>query len=178
MPPCFWHITRGFPEARCSWEPGSSLTTGEFSLFRLLPKVSGVNVRWTEHDSYLSYSLKSLNWQFLAWPRPNLYAVQLGYGIPKGFPNSWIRLIVACLLTASSHFAQGDSAGFPRYEILCNGILNVPLPCGMHLKVSPEGHHIFERLRPQQHRSTVDVTRDSWGWSLSVPFSHFSGSGA
>ncbi len=60
-PPCLWHRTRGFLKARHSWEPGSSLTTGEFSPFCLLPKVSGVNVHWTEHDSYLSYSLKSSN---------------------------------------------------------------------------------------------------------------------
>ncbi len=39
----------------------SSLTTGEFSHFRLLPKVSAVNVRWTEHNSYLSFSQKSSN---------------------------------------------------------------------------------------------------------------------
>ncbi len=60
-PPCFWHRTHGFLEARRSWEPGSSLTTGEFPLFRLLPKASGANVRWTEHESYLSFSHKSLN---------------------------------------------------------------------------------------------------------------------
>ncbi len=58
--PCFWHRTHGFLEARRSWELGSSLTTGEFSLFRLLPKVSGANVHWTEHNSYLSYSQKIL----------------------------------------------------------------------------------------------------------------------
>jgi hypothetical protein len=66
-------------------------------------------------------------------------------------------------MTASLGFAQGDSAGLPCYEILCNRILNVPLPYGMRCKVSPEGGHIFERLRPQQHRSAVDVTRDSQG---------------
>jgi hypothetical protein len=81
-------------------------------------------------------------------------------------------------MTASSHFAQGNSADLPCYEILCSGILNVPLPYGMHLKVNPEGRHIFERLRPQQHRSAVDVMRDSRGWSLSIPFLRFSGSGA
>ena len=43
-------------EARCMWESGSSLTTRKFSLFRLLPKVSGANIYWTEHDSYLFYS--------------------------------------------------------------------------------------------------------------------------
>jgi hypothetical protein len=73
------------------------------------------------------------------------------------------KLIVACLMTASLCFAQGNSAGLPRYEILCSGILNVPLPYGMRLKVSPEGRHIFERLHPQQHRSAMDVMRDSWG---------------
>jgi hypothetical protein len=66
-------------------------------------------------------------------------------------------------MTASMRFAQGDSAGLPRYEILCSGILNVPLPYGMRLKVSPKGRHIFEQLRPQQHRSALDVTCDSWG---------------
>ncbi len=39
-PPCFWHRTRGFLKAKHSWEPGSRLTTGEFSPFRLSPKVS------------------------------------------------------------------------------------------------------------------------------------------
>jgi hypothetical protein len=66
-------------------------------------------------------------------------------------------------MTASLHFAQGNSAGFPSYKILCSGILNVPLPYGMRLKVSPKGRHIFERLRPQQHKSAVDVMRDSQG---------------
>ncbi len=66
-------------------------------------------------------------------------------------------------MTASLRFTQGDSVGLPCYKILCSGILNVPLPYGMHLKVSPEGCHIFERLRPQQHRNTVDVTHDSQG---------------
>jgi hypothetical protein len=66
-------------------------------------------------------------------------------------------------MTASLRFAQGNSAGLPRYEILRSGILNVPLPYGMRLKVSPKGRHIFEQLRPQQHRSTVDAIRDSRG---------------
>ncbi len=44
VPPCFRHRMQEFFKARCSWEPGSSLTTSEFSLFRHLPKVSAVNV--------------------------------------------------------------------------------------------------------------------------------------
>ena len=66
-------------------------------------------------------------------------------------------------MTAFLRFAQSNSAGLPRYKILRSGIFNVPLPYGMRLKVSHKGHHIFEQLRPQQHRSTVDETRDSQG---------------
>jgi hypothetical protein len=67
--------------------------------------------------------------------------------------------MVACPMTASLCFAQSDSAGLPRYKILRSGILNVPLPYGMHLKVSPEGHHIFERLSSSmaQKRRGCDV---------------------
>jgi hypothetical protein len=97
---------------------------------------------------------------------------------PQGISKLVNKLIVACLMTASSHFAQGDSAGLPCYKTLRSRILNVPLPYGMHLKVSHKGRHTFEQLCPQQHRSAVDVTRDSRGWSLSVPFSRSSGSGA
>jgi hypothetical protein len=82
---------------------------------------------------------------------------------PQGISKLVNKIIGACLMTASSPFAQGDSAGLPRYQILCSRILNVPLPYGMRLKVSHEERHIFERLRPQQHRSTVDETRDSRG---------------
>jgi hypothetical protein len=80
-------------------------------------------------------------------------------------------------MTDSLCFAQGNSVGLPRYKILRSGILNVPLPYGMHLKVSPKGCHIFEQLHPQQHRSAMDVTRNIRGCSLSIPFLHFSGSG-
>jgi len=73
------------------------------------------------------------------------------------------RLIIACLMTASLRFTQGDSADLPRYKTLCSGILNVSLLYSMCLKVSHKGRHIFEQLRPQQHRSAVDVMRDSWG---------------
>ncbi len=46
VPPYFWHRTRWFLEARCSWEPGSRLTTGDLSPLCLLPKVSHANARW------------------------------------------------------------------------------------------------------------------------------------
>ncbi len=66
-------------------------------------------------------------------------------------------------MTASLRFAQGNSVGLPRHEVLCSGIFNVPLPYGMRLKVSHKGRHIFEQLRPQQYRSAVDEMRDSQG---------------
>jgi hypothetical protein len=85
-------------------------------------------------------------------------------GNPQGI-SKLVNKVNCCLsfMTASLRFAQGDSAGLPCYEILRSGILNVPLPYGIHLKVSHKGRHIFERLHPQQHRSAMDVTRDSWG---------------
>jgi hypothetical protein len=46
----------------------------------------------------------------------------------------------------SLHMVQCNSADLPCYEILCSGFLNAPLLYGMHLDVSPEGHHIFNRL--------------------------------
>ena len=58
-----------------------------------------------------------------------------------------VNKVDCCLsVTASLHFAQGNSAGFPCYEILCSGFLKVPLPYGMRLKVSPKGRHIFKQL--------------------------------
>jgi hypothetical protein len=64
-PPCFWHRMCGFLKARRSWEPGSRLTTGEFSPFHLLPKVSCVNTHWSNaNDTFLTHK-KTLNWPFL-----------------------------------------------------------------------------------------------------------------
>jgi hypothetical protein len=76
-----------------------------------------------------------------------------------------VNKVDCCLsVTASLHFAQGNSAGFPCYEILRSGILNVPLPYGMRLKVSVARNVISSsNCRPQWHRSAMDVTRDSWG---------------
>jgi hypothetical protein len=142
--PMFLAQKHGFLELRRSWEPGISLTTGEFSLFRLLPKVSAVNIRWNEHDSYLSFSQNPWTHTFLRALGLAKLPVQPGYGITKGISKLVNRLIVACLMTASSRFAQSNSVGLPCYKILRSGIFNVPLPCGMRLKVSHKGRHIFE----------------------------------
>jgi hypothetical protein len=57
-----------------------------FPVSAFLPKVSCANVRWTECESYLSYSLKSLNWHFLVWPSPSK-ATQYSSGMesPRDF---------------------------------------------------------------------------------------------
>jgi hypothetical protein len=46
----------------------------------------------------------------------------------------------------SLHFGQFDSADLPWYKILRSRFLNVPMPFGMLLEVSPEGRHTSDRL--------------------------------
>jgi hypothetical protein len=112
---------RRFLEARCSWEPGSSLTTGKFSLFPLLPKVSAANVHWTEHNSYLSY---------LQNPQTDTFLRDLGFAKLRSTARVWNhqgisklvnRLIVACQMTASLRFAQCNSANLPCYKCFAAG---------------------------------------------------------
>jgi hypothetical protein len=64
-------------------------------------------------------------------------------------PHALLKAIVRAFLDTKS-FAAGL-------------ILNVPLPYGMRLKVSPKGRHIFQQLHLQWHRSAVAVTRNSRG---------------
>jgi hypothetical protein len=45
---------------------------------------------------------------------------------PQGIFKLVNRLIVACLMTASSHFAQGDSAGLPCYKSFAAGFSTYP----------------------------------------------------
>ncbi len=128
------------------------------------PHVSGTErVGFSKQDACGNLVVASLlvNFPFSAFCQRLLLQTPVGLNTIHTFLVN--RLIVACFMTASSRFAQGNSAGLPCYKILHSGILNVPLPYGMHLKVSHEGRHIFEQLRPQQHRSAVDVTCNSWG---------------
>ncbi len=61
VPPFFWHRTRGFLEARGSWEPGSRLTTGE--IFPFPPFAEGFRCKrlLDKRKSYLFHSQKSSN---------------------------------------------------------------------------------------------------------------------
>ncbi len=113
-----------------------------FPLFRLSPKISHAHVHWTECKSYLLYSLKPLEWHFLVWHRP-CQATQYSLGMES--PQD-LQTCEKGWLLGSLCFAQSNSVGLPCYKILCSGFLNVPLPYGMRLKVSPEGPHIFEQL--------------------------------
>jgi hypothetical protein len=157
------HITC-FLEARCLQEPGTRISTGFLSPFRLSAEGFSCKRPLGNHKSYLFFWLQSSNWHFLAWHKLHqVNAVQLGQGILKGFLNSWIK--IECCLSEDSFwtisqalFALNDvpagsvhntwhnSAGVPWYKILCSGFLSGPLPYGMHLKVSPEWNHNFEWL--------------------------------
>ncbi len=117
-PLCFWHRTRGFLKARHSWELGSSLTTGEFFLFRLLPKVSSANVRWTEHVSYF-FSLKN--------PQTDTFLRDLGLAKLRSTARVWnpqgiskLVIKVDCCLSYDSFLALCSrySVGLPCYKIL------------------------------------------------------------
>ncbi len=93
---------RGFLEARHSWELGSSITTIEFSLFRLLLKVSAVNVRWTEQVPYLFFFTKNHKLALSCVSQ----ATQYSPGVESPEISKLVnRLIVACLMTASLRFA-------------------------------------------------------------------------
>ncbi len=115
----------GFSKARRSWEPSSSSTTGTFSPFRTLRKASAVNVRWTDYDSYLSFSQKSSSWHFLALARLRSTAQEWNH---QRISNSWNK--VDCCLSDDSFLAhaslQGDSAALPRYEYFAAGFPSYP----------------------------------------------------
>ncbi len=110
--------------------------------FHLLPKVSGANIRWVNvNDTFLTHKNPQTE-TFLHDISPAKLCSTAWVWNPQGISKlvNKVDCWVPCALLKS------DSAGLPCYKILLSGILNVPLPYGMHLKVSPEGRHIFERL--------------------------------
>ncbi len=101
---------------------------------------------------------------------PQSYAVQLGYGIPKGFPivnkvDCWVpcALLKAIMwaFLATKSFAAGSST----------------YPCHMAWvsKSVPRDVISLSNCCLQWLRSAVDETCDSQGWLLSVPFLRSSG---
>jgi hypothetical protein len=68
-------------------------------------------------------------------PRTDTFLPDLGLAMlritarvwnPQGTSKLVNRLIVACLMTASSHFAQGDSVGLPHYIYFAVGLSTLP----------------------------------------------------
>jgi hypothetical protein len=165
-PPCFWHRMRGFLEARRSWKPGSRLTTGEFSPFCLLPKVSGANVHWTNgNHTFLTnknpwtYTLScvispaKIRSTALVW---NLQGIsKLVNKVDCQVPCALLKAIVRAFLATKS-FATGSST----------------YPCHMACvsKSVPKDVIFLSNCRPQRLRSAVGVMRNSQGQSLSIPF--------
>ncbi len=162
--PIFLAHMMHFLEARRLWEPGTRISTGFLSPFRLSPKDShATSVR----RSRIIPFLLTQNFRANIFSRDislrQVNAVQLGKGIPKGFPNSWIKVdcclsddsfwttsqalfTLDCIPDGSLHFVPFDSADLPCYKILCSGFLNGPLPFGTFLEVSSEERHTFGRL--------------------------------
>ncbi len=170
----FWHRMRGFLEARRSWEPGSRLTTGDFSPFCLLPKVSHANVCWVNTNHTLLTYKNPLTDTFLHDISPTKLHSTAQVWNPQGIsklvnkvnyqvPCASLKAIVQAFLAMKS-FAAGSST----------------YPCHMAgvSKSVPRDVISLSDCRPQWHRSTMDVMRNSWGQLLSIPFLRFSGSGA
>ncbi len=59
------HLTR-FLEVRCSWEPGTSISTGILSPFRFSSKGFSCKCPLGDRESYLFFSSKSSSQHFLA----------------------------------------------------------------------------------------------------------------
>jgi hypothetical protein len=171
VPPCFWHKTHGFLKARRSWEPGSRLTTGEFSPFCLLPKVSHANVRWTNtNHSFLTHKnpqtdtlMRDISPAKLcstAWVWNPQGVSKLMNKVDCWVPCALLKVVVQAFLATKS-FAAGSST----------------YPCHMACvsKSVPRDVISLSNCRPQWLRSTVDVMRNSRGRLLSVPFLRSSG---
>ncbi len=95
-----------------------------FSPFRTLRKASAVNVRWTEHDSYLSFSQKSSSWHFFALAKLRSIArVWNHQRISKLVNKGWLLLVFWQLPCPS---LQGNSAGLPCYECFAAGFSTYP----------------------------------------------------
>jgi hypothetical protein len=141
-PPYFWHRMLGFLEGRCSWEPGSRLTTGDLSSFCLSPKVSGASIRWANaNHTFLTHTNPQTD-TFLRDISPAKLRSTARVRNPQGIS----KLVNKIDCRVPRALLKAIVRAFLATEFLCSGILNVPLPYGMHLKVSPKGRHIFEQL--------------------------------
>jgi hypothetical protein len=147
-------------------EPGSRLTTGFRSPFCLLPKVSGANTHWANaNHTFLTHKNPQTD-TFMCDISPAKLRSTAQVRNPQGIsklvnkvdcrvPCALLKAIVRAFLATKS-FAAGSST----------------YPCHMACvsKSVPKEGISLSNCRTQWHRSAMDVMRDSWGWSLSVPF--------
>ncbi len=94
-----------------------------FTFSAFLPKVSALNVHWTEHDSYLFFSQKSSDWHFLALAKLRSTAWVWNH---QGYPNSWIGWLSLVIWQLPRALLLGDSAGLPCYECFAAGSSTYP----------------------------------------------------
>ncbi len=157
------HFMR-FLEVRCLWEPGTRVTTGILSPFRLFFWRFLVQTSIGQLQIIPFFSSKSSNWHFLAWHKPQLSQHSTARERnPKGiselvnkvncclsddscWTTSQVLFALDCITDGSLHFVPFNSADLPCFEILCSVFLNGPLPYGMLLEVSPKGRHTLNRL--------------------------------
>ncbi len=161
----------GFLKARRSWEPGSRLTTGDLSPVLLLPMVSGANVRQANADH-----------TFLTHKNPQTDTFSCDISPTKLCNTAWVRnpqgisklvnkvdFWVPCTLLKAIVWAFLDTKFFTARSsmYLCH------MACIS--KSVPMDVISLSDCLPQWLRSAMDVTRESWGWSLSIPILRSSG---
>ncbi len=164
MPPYFWHILRIFLkwDARGNLVP--KLVPAFFPCSAFLSKGFSCKRPLGDHESYLFFSSKFLNWHFLTWHKPPLSQRSTARERNPKEISELVNKVDCCLSDdscwttsqalfaldrvpdGSLHFVPFDSADIPCYKILRSGFLNGPLPYGMLLEVSPEECHTFDWL--------------------------------
>ncbi len=109
----FWGRT---PNLR---EPGTRISTGFLSPFRLSLKVSHANVHWAIANHTFSSHILSSNWHFLAWHKPPLSQHSTAWarnpqGISKLVNQGWLLLVWWQLLDnfPSAFHTWSHSSGF------------------------------------------------------------------
>ncbi len=171
VPPYLWHRTHRFLEARRSWEPGSRLTTGDVSPFHLLPKVSDANVCWM-----------NANHTFLTHKNPQTDTFLRDISPAKLHSTAWLwnphgisKLVNKVDCRVPCALLKGIVRAFLAMESFAAGSSTYPCQMVCVSKSVLRDVISLSDCHPQRLRSAVDVTSDSWGQLLSIPFLHSSG---
>jgi hypothetical protein len=159
VPPYFWRRMRGFLKARCSWEPGSRLTTGDFPPFHRLPKVSSKNVHWA-----------NVNHTFLTHKNPQTDTFLCDISPAKLYSTAWVKnpqgiskLVNMVYCQVPCPLLKAIVRAFLAMKSFAVGSSTYPCQMACVSKSVPRDVISSSDCHPQQHRSTVDVTSDSRG---------------